>query len=45
LLGYKPQVTLREGLRRLLAEESRFVKSTTGQVSWNGRNAARVPTR
>jgi nucleoside-diphosphate-sugar epimerase len=45
LLGYKPQVTLREGLGRLLADDARFIKSTMGQVSWNGRSATRVPTK
>jgi nucleoside-diphosphate-sugar epimerase len=45
LLGFKPQVMLKEGLGRLLAEDARFARSTMGQVSWNGRNAARVPTK
>ena len=45
LLGYKPQVTLREGLGRLLVEDARFAKPTLGQASWNGRGAARVAAK
>jgi UDP-glucose 4-epimerase len=45
LLGYKPQVTLREGLGRLLVEDARFARSAMGQVSWNGRSATRVAAK
>jgi UDP-glucose 4-epimerase len=45
LLGYKPQFSLREGLERLLTEDTRFAKPTMGQASWNGRGTVRVSAK
>jgi len=45
LLGYKPQISLREGLERLLAEDDRLTRPMMGSASWNGRSAARVSTK
>jgi UDP-glucose 4-epimerase len=45
LLGYKPQVSLREGLEHLLVEDDRFVKPLIGQTSWNGRGTPRVSAK
>lgn len=45
LLGYNPQVSLKQGLERLLAKDSRFARSTAGQASRNGRDATRAWAR
>ena len=45
LFGYNPQVSLKQGLERLLAEDSRFARSTVGQASRNGRDATRAWAR
>jgi len=45
LLGYNPQVSLKQGLERLLAEDGRFTRSTMGQASRNGRDATRAWAR
>ncbi len=45
LFGYRPQISLKEGLERLLAEDSRFTKPIMGQASWNGRGPARIAAK
>ena len=45
LLGYRPKVSLREGLERLLVEDDRFARPTGAQAPRNGRGTARVSTR
>ena len=45
LFGYNPQVSLKQGLERLLAGDSRFARSTVGQASRNGRDATRAWAR
>jgi UDP-glucose 4-epimerase len=42
LLGYRPKVSLREGLERLLAEDPRFARRAASQTGEHGKNGARA---
>jgi len=45
VLGYKPRISLREGLERLMVEDPRFARSSTAQTTRRERSGSRTAAK